>query len=337
MKLDEKRIIQLFIAKLKENNLKDFGKDDVTVVPARGLMRVSSRALVFKCDMLVESTDVPPGMAPWQVARKSIVSVISDLSAKGARPYASLISVGIPTNYSKKAAESLVRGFHMASREFGFIIAGGDTNQAKELVIDCCAIGFSYRKSLKVPGRCGAKPGDLIIVSGMFGYPPAGLKIIMYQAEAAEDFKKRAIASVMMPRPRTRFGTILAQFFSSSIDSSDGLASSLYELALQSKVDFFVNEIPCGLDLIDFVRRNNFSYRELIFYGGEEYEIVATVPRPMLNRAITCAKRSKIEFLIIGEVKKGSGNVFIKSENRRRMYSLLENRGYTHLSNSSAN
>jgi thiamine-monophosphate kinase len=334
MQLDEKRIIQLFISKLKKNNLKDFEQDDVTVIPSRTLMKFSSHALVFKCDMLVESTDVPPGMEPWQVARKSVVSVISDLSAKGAKPYVSLISVGIPKAYSKKAIASLVEGFRVASREFGFIIVGGDTNQAKELIIDCCVVGFSHRIDLKVPSRSGARPGDFIIVSGIFGYPSAGLKILMDRAVAKGDFRKKAIASVIMPLPRIRFGTLLAKFFSSSIDSSDGLALSLYELAGQSNVDFFVNEIPYGLDLLDFVKNNNLNSKELIFHGGEEYEIIATIPRAALDQAKTYAKKSRIKFLIIGEVKKGSGNVFIKSEEGRG-YSILENRGYTHLSRSS--
>ena len=332
MKLDEKQIIQLFIAKLKENNLKDFGQNDVTVIPSQRLRTVSSsHAVVFKCDMLVESTDVPAGMEPWQIARKSIVSVISDLSAKGAKPYVSLISVGIPVDYSTKAIASLVEGFRMASREFGFIIAGGDTNQTKELIIDCCVMGITYRSHLEIPGRNGAGPGDLIIVSGMFGYPPAGLKIIMDRAIATEKFRKRAISSVMMPIPRIRFGAILSKYFSSSIDSSDGLATSLYELATQSKVDILVKEIPCRLDLIEFVKHNDLSSRELIFHGGEEYEIVATIPRSKLKQAISCAKRSRIKFLVIGEATKGPGNVFINSEKGNK-YSLLENRGYTHLS-----
>ena len=68
----------------------------------------------------------------------------------------------------------------------------------------------------------------------------------------------------MMPIPRIRFGAILSKYFSSSIDSSDGLATSLYELATQSKVDVFVKEIPCRLDLIEFVKHNDLSSRELI-------------------------------------------------------------------------
>src|ERR1043165_10033265 len=103
MKLNEKQIIQLFIAKLKQNNLKDFGKNDVTVIPPERLAAISlSHAVVFKCDMLVESTDVPAGMKPWQIARKSIVACVSDLSAKGVKPpYICVISIGLPTKYSK--------------------------------------------------------------------------------------------------------------------------------------------------------------------------------------------------------------------------------------------
>src|SRR5215831_19847892 len=114
MKLNEKQIVQLFIAKLKKKNWKDFGQNDVTVIPPRSLRSFSSsRTFVLKCDMLVDSTDVPAGMEPWQIARKSIVSVISDLSAKGAIPYVSLISLGIPLYYSKEAITSLVHGFRM--------------------------------------------------------------------------------------------------------------------------------------------------------------------------------------------------------------------------------
>jgi thiamine-monophosphate kinase len=332
MKLDEKEIIQLFITRLKKNNFKDFGKNDVTVVPNHVLQSVSfSKGLVLKCDMLVESTDVPALMAPWQIARKSVVSVISDLSAKGAKPYVSLISLGLPVYYSKKAITDLIHGFSIASREFDFTIVGGDTNQTKELVIDCCIIGFSSGNSLEVPGRNGACSGDLIIVSGLFGYPPAGLKIIMDGVKATDKFRRRAVRSVLQPEPRMKFGSVLSKYFTSSIDSSDGLSTSLYELAKQSNVDFFLNQVPCGPDLLNFASDSNLNSRELIFHGGEEFEIVCTIPRSKIEEAISCAKRSRIPLLPIGEVKNGSGNVFIRTRTCDK-YLLLENRGYTHLS-----
>jgi thiamine-monophosphate kinase len=81
-KLDEKEIIKIFVNKLGISDLNDAVQ--------------LNKGIVFKSDMLVASTDVPHSMKPWQIARKSVVACVSDLAAKGIRPYAVAISVGIP-------------------------------------------------------------------------------------------------------------------------------------------------------------------------------------------------------------------------------------------------
>ena len=76
--------------------------------------------------MLVESTDVPSGMRPWQIARKSIVSCVSDFSAKGIKPiYISLLSIGIPERYSKGEILELLRGFEKSSERIWDKLRGG--------------------------------------------------------------------------------------------------------------------------------------------------------------------------------------------------------------------
>src|SRR5437588_11421143 len=115
-KLNEREIIDLFISKLGIKN----ENDDVVIFPLKGLKSHTANTplLVIKCDMLVESTDVPDGMRPWQIARKSIVASVSDLSAKGVKPpYLCAISIGIPTKYSKSEIKDLVDGFKKASKE----------------------------------------------------------------------------------------------------------------------------------------------------------------------------------------------------------------------------
>ncbi len=313
-KLDEKQIIRIFANKLGISNL-----DDVALL---------DKGIVMKSDMLVASTDVPSGMEAWQVARKSIVSCISDLAAKGVRPHAAVISLGIPNSCSMRQPyiEGLAEGFAIASKEFGVKIVGGDTNEAGELVIDCSMIGFSR---FKVPTRSGAKPGDYVIVSGPFGFATAGLAILLQKNEitassSSSIFRKHAVKSVLEPYPRQSFGLALARYFSSSIDSSDGLAVSLYELASQSEgVDIIIYSIPAVEGLDKFAQENSLDKHELVFHSGEEYEIVATISNTKLRQAEATARKAGVDLHVIGRVQKGSGNVFVRNR-------LLENRGYMH-------
>jgi thiamine-monophosphate kinase len=191
-------------------------------------------------------------------------------------------------------------------------------------------LGFSDDAASELPGRNGAKPGDIVVVSGEFGYASSGLKILMSSAKGYGKFKGNAISSVMKPKPAQKFGLSLAKFFSSSIDSSDGLSISLYELARQSKVNFVIGDIPSAKGVRDFARTNHLDYESLVFYGGEEYEIVATIPRVKLKDAESTARRLKLRLLIIGKVEKGSGKVFLV-DTRTGRQSQLENRGYIHL------
>lgn len=304
-KLDEREIIRIFADRLGIADL-----DDVALI---------GKNIVFKADMLVASTDVPPGMEAWQVARKSIVSCISDLASKGVRPHAAMISLGLPMNCTRPYVEGLARGFAGASKEFEVKIVGGDTNEAGGLVIDCSMIGFAS----KIPTRGGARPGDAVVVSGMFGLPPAGLAILMRNAVAAGAFRKQAAESILFPAPRQSFGLALAKYFSSSIDSSDGLAISLYELASKSKVDIAIDNIPVADGVEIFAQHNGLDSHDLVFYGGEEYEIVATIPKAKLKQAEAAARRTKVGLHVIGRVQRGAGGVFVGKK-------LLENRGYVH-------
>ena len=328
--LNEKQIIDVIVSKLAPSSASKQKDDDVSILSLRSPHMKAMKSLILKCDMLVESTDVPPGMKPWQISRKSVSACVSDLSAKGIKPRVSLISVGIPKKYSKPNVGELAKGFQIACKEFDVMIVGGDTNESKELIIDCIMLGFSDHSGSELPGRNGAKPGDIIVVSGEFGYASSGLKILTSRAKGYGKFKGNAISSVMKPKPAQKFGLSLAKFFSSSIDSSDGLSISLYELARQSKVDFVIDDIPSAKGVRDFARTNNLDYESLVFYGGEEYEIVATIPRGKLRDAESTARRLNLRLLIIGKVAKGSGKVFLV-DTRTGRQSQLENRGYIHL------
>lgn len=350
-KLNEKEIIDLFFSNLLKKNKTQFQiRDDVSLLSFKDLRKnkvrsFNSHHIVIKSDMLVESTDVVKKMKIWQIARKSIVSAVSDMSAKGIKPpYFSLLSLGIPRSWTKYKIKNLILGFEKASKEFGVVFLGGDTNESKELVIDCILVGFLDSTTNNIPLRNNAKAEDIVITSGEFGYTSSGLKILLFNSKAISSFKKQAISRILLPKPNQKFGTLLGQYFSSSIDSSDGLGISLYELAKQSKVDFYVDDIPFPTGLIEFAKNNSLDIYDLIFNGGEEYEILATINPSNLQKVNFLAKKFHLPIFVIGKAMIGSGNVFVKYDNKlelfherkkiekRKDYFLLENKGFLHFS-----
>ena len=331
-RLNEKDIIKLFSSMLRIKHRIKNENDDVAHLPLKHIMGDSISAdaivVVLKSDMLVESTDVAPGMRAWQIARKSVVASVSDMCAKGIEPpYLCVISIGIPSSYSKARIDDLARGFKMASKEFGVEIVGGDTNRCNELVINCNLAGFSSLHR-PIPKTNGAMPGDFVISSGLFGYSSSGLKILLYGASARRQFRRTAIKSVLIPKPQLIFGTSMAKFFSSSIDSSDGLAASVYELAKQSHVDIILNNLPSGKGLGRFAQHNGLVVRDLVYYGGEEYEIIATISETNLEKVRRLAEKLKLKFYVIGRVEKGKGRVFVLSQRGTRLN--LREGGYIH-------
>lgn len=253
----------------------------------------------LKCDMLVHSTDVPPGMTLYQAGRKAIVSVVSDFASKGIKPLAILSSLGMPQDFKEKDVEELVNGLDAGAREYGAYIVGGDTNEACDLIIDCIGFGLGNRESYV--SRTGAKPGDLVAVTGLFGETAAALKMITDGYSMSPPIKRRFKKAIYMPNARLDEGLALAKTkaLSSSIDSSDGLALSLYDLSEQSQVGFRIENVPISEDVEKFANDNNLDPLSLALYGGEEYELVFTFKSKEEKKVKKAVKEGPI---IIGEV-----------------------------------
>jgi thiamine-monophosphate kinase len=334
-KLNEREIVDLFFSRIVRKSIYKGIRDDVVIIPLKFGQEKANLAL--KCDMLVESTDVPDLMQPWQISRKSVLASVSDFATKGIRPSHCLISIGIPKGYNKNDIESLIRGFQKASKEFKVEVIGGDTNQSKELVIDCALTGLIDTNTKNIPTRHGARPGDLIVVSGKFGYTSSAFKILLSPSiTTTRKFKSKALSSILNPKPNFKFGFSLASFFSSSMDSSDGLSASLYELAQQSNVDFLISNLPTSKDVYNFALCNSCSIEDLVFFGGEEYETVATVPRSEFRHMKLKARGRQIKMNVIGEVadkfETMGGNVYLNLNVKGTQRRLLKNNGFMHFS-----
>ena len=292
-RLTEKKIIEIFQSRLNRK----FVSEDVEY------FKIGKKYFVLKIDTLVESTDIPKNTSLQYAARKSVISCISDFAAKGIKPNFGIVSVVLPRKLSKKKIEDLAIGFEKASKEFDIKILGGDTNEGKEISISFTLFGITN----KIIKRKGAKLNDVIISSGPFGYSSTGLFILQKKKKHSQSFGTKAKNSVLNPKSRLMFGLKNKNYFSSSMDSSDGLSTTLNEMAEQSKRKFVITNIPAQRDVFDFATSNRLDPMNLIFNGGEEYEIIATVNPSDLAKIKKYAKIHHIQLYEIGYVTKGNG------------------------------
>jgi len=313
-KLSEKKIIELFQNKLGNAS---FVPEDVES------FKIGKKRIIVKVDTFVESTDLPPGMKLEDAARKSIVSCVSDFAAKGVKPIFGIISLTIPKRFSRSNIESLARGFQKAAKEFRLKILGGDTNEGKELVISFSLFGVTE----KIVKRKGAKTNHVIIASGPFGYTGAGLSILLKNKKYSKKFGVKAKRAVFKPNCRLMFGLKNKNYFSSSMDSSDGLSTTLIEMSSQSKKRFVITRMPSENDVLEFAASNKLNSNDLILNGGEEYEIVATTSKANLPKIKKDAKKHRINLYEIGYVTKGTG-VFYK---RNGKLVKIKDKGWQHL------
>jgi thiamine-monophosphate kinase len=295
--------------------------DDVSAVDI-----CNGQVAVLKTDTLVGKTDVPRGMSLWQAARKTVVMNVSDFAAKGVEPMAALVSLGLPRDFMRKDVEEVARGLNAGAREYGAYVLGGDTNETSDLVVSVSLFGTAKRKALML--RSGARAGDIVAVTGFFGKTAAGLRLLLDNYAASKELREVLLRSVCMPKARLREGLALcsSQAVSASIDSSDGLAWSLHELAQMSDVGFLINSVPVADEVRCFAEFNGLDALELALYGGEEYELVVTVKPKKWVAAETAVEATGGRLLPIGKVTRDK-QVLLDVDGEKR---VVEARGWEH-------
>jgi thiamine-monophosphate kinase len=302
--LGERGIIDLIWRVLSEHG----GYDQSKILPhpddAAAIETKDNKYLLLKSDTFVKRTDAPKGMRHRSMGRKALVMNLSDLAAKGARPTAFLFSLGVPRGYDQRRVEELVRGLAETCYEYNLPILGGDVCESKEFFV----AGFATGKASRVIRRSGASSGDIVAVTGPFGDTAAAFKILLDGLEAPVSLRRRILRSIYKPSARLDLGIRLAEegLVTSSMDSSDGLAFTLNELARSSKVGMKVSSIPASSAAIELSRLHHLNLTDLVFFGGEEYEIVYTVERDAWNDALRVSRAYGRHLIGIGEVVSGS-------------------------------
>lgn len=295
--------------------------DDVSAVPLG-----SGEVAVLKTDMLVAKTDIPAGMSLFAAARKAVVMNVSDFAAKGVLPSTVLVALGLPRGLGAGDVVQIADGLNAGAREYGAYVVGGDTGEASDLIISISLFGTAKQSVLML--RSGAKAGDVVAVTGLFGKSAAGLRLLLGNCEASAKVRDVLVDAVFNPKARLREGLALRGYgyVSSSIDSSDGLARSLHELARMSNVGFLIDRVPIASEAEEFALRNSLDALELALYGGEEYELVLTVKPERWSEAKAVVEAVGGCLIPIGKATYEK-QVILEMDGEKR---IIEARGWEH-------
>ena len=302
-KLSENEIINIFQTKLGN---KKFVSEDVEK------FTLGKTKIIAKIDTMVQSTDIPQKMELSDAARKSIIACVSDFASKGVKPQYGIISINLPKSISKKEVKDIAKGFKKACEEYEISIVGGDTNEGKEIVFNICILGNSNQ----IITRKGANEKDVIFTTGPFGYTSVGLDILLSNKKKISTLIKKSIKTVTNPKPRLNYGLRNKKYFTSAMDSSDGLSTTLNEMSKQSKKKFIINKIPIDTNLNNYLKKQNKDLNKAVFHGGEEYEFVFTIPSKYKKIIIKNAKLLKTPIIEIGYVTFGKG-VYLEDKGKK--------------------
>jgi len=253
--------------------------DDAAVVPFR------STNLVFTTDMLHRTTDFPSEASPYVIGWRAVAVSLSDLAAMGARPLGVLLALGDP-DLSGRLVRGVLDGAVACCAAVGTDLIGGDIDRHSELTLVSSAIGEAEHPVL----RKGACVGDAVCVTGDLGRTQAALRLYGEGTAAQAD-------ELFAFPPRVEWGMALSPYATSMIDVSDGLARSLHILAQESGVGFSVEEelLPISPEAVRAIPLRD--RHEAILFGGEDYELLFTVPKDRLDYLPTT-----VRFSVIGEV-----------------------------------
>ena len=294
------------------------GFEDAEAIPYLG------RQLVMTTDMLNEGIDFPPGMPYDAIGWNAAAANLSDIAAAGAKPLGLLMACGFPRNLPEEGVRGIAGGMAKCAKAHKTRVLGGDLNETEGIVIAGTAFGSS-RFPLR---RSGAKPGDMLVLTGALGASAAGYLIYWAKKEKKTPPEEKILQRFNYPAARTALMAELNEkrLVSAATDISDGLAASVHNLCRESSAGALVEYV--GLPLFEgfeeYCRKSGRPPLELLNLGAD-YEILASIPQECFHAARGIARRHGGELYEIGTVLKK--DVLIEKDGRVAPFPKT---GFTH-------
>ncbi|MCA1388158.1 thiamine-phosphate kinase [Bradyrhizobium sp. BRP19] len=277
--------------------------DDAAVLSSSG------EDIVVTTDAVVEGVHYLAGDPPDNIARKALRVNLSDLAAKGATPAGFVLTLAL-----RSKEDAWLRPFADAlgedAKTFACPLLGGDTvSTPGPQMISITAFGRVPQG--RMIGRTGARPGDRVLVTGTIGDAALGLDVLKGGAAAsaltsdpaARDF---LVSRYRVPQPRNVLAPALRDHATAAMDVSDGLAGDLTKLCAASGVSASVDVTSLPLSAAAAgLRARNVASVETLLAGGDDYEVLCTVPPAQCETLIAAGQSLGVAVTAIGTITEG--------------------------------
>ncbi len=309
----ERNLIELVKSIIQMDPSNNMIGDDCAILP------FGDQFILISTDMVSKKTHLSPVMSYKDIGWFVTAINLSDIAAKGGTPLGVLLAYGLPKDMMVSDFQDIVRGAHECASTYQTSIIGGDTKENNDLVISGTSIGVVDKNEFM--GRAGAKPGDIIAVTGTVGSAAAS-----YLAIQKGEKTKSTIHGLIHPTPRVLEGQKLAMSrkVHCCMDISDGLSASLYELQRFNDVGFQIDYSKIPVDPLLMKYCDDISLSEYLLHFGGEYELLLSASKdafPLLQKTI-----APTSLTVIGTVTKEKGITILKND----ILQTLENKGYQH-------
>jgi len=298
------------------------------------------KELVATCDLLIEGIHFDLRyITPRQLGWKALAVNLSDIAAMGAEPCFALVSLGLPHQTEVHFFDEFFQGFKTLGERFQTSLCGGDmVSSPRGLVVNVTVLG--QIEASNVLTRAGAKPGDLLAVTGFLGSSAAGLALLKNDClgKLPPEVEKELLKAHLEPFPRIQEGRFLAlnHVASALNDVSDGLAREVKEIAEASGAGAII--YGQSLPLSEAVKcAGSYLKQDPVLWalnGGEDYELVFTFPPENQAKLEELRKMGKMgtPITIIGEITRARNVLYTELFHGRRV--SLDRCGYDHFTRS---
>jgi thiamine-monophosphate kinase len=285
--------------------------DDAAVIRARPYAATS-------VDTMVDGVHFRRGqLSAAEIGHRALGAALSDLAAMAADPGEAYLSLAIPPGLELEEAVALTQAAQELAGRHGCTICGGDVSAAGQLVVSVTVVGWADDASALV-GRDGARPGDVVAVTGQLGGAGAGLALLEGRAPGrslSAAVRRDLVQRYARPEPRIAAGLSLREHGATAlIDISDGLATDARHVALASgvQIELDLERLPLSPGVAEVAGELGQDASELAATAGEDFELCVTLAPTAFESA-----SSATELTCVGRVLPGEPGLVVVGDGRR--------------------